>query len=183
MSPLVSRAIGLAALILPLVGLGATWLSTHKAAQQGTEWDVPVRGYDPGDYLRGHYVQFTYDWPTAEKKADDFMRGMIGDEMCIVGTAPVVEKLVEPPANPPSSGTPCANYVRSDSANMFGLDSGRLYASEAEAMRLQEALADPKQQGVVRVRLRPDGHLMPLRITFRPKPAEPKATASTPPAR
>jgi hypothetical protein len=174
----------MAALFLPLAGLGETWLSTHRATQQGTEWDVPVRGYDPGDYLRGHYVQFTYEWPVEETKADDFSGNMGGDEVCIVGKAPVVTRLVDPPATRPTSGAPCANYVRSEFVSEFGRgpSSGRLYASEAEAMRLQEALADPKQQGIVRVRLRPDGHLMPLRITFRPKPAEPKAKASTPPA-
>ena len=40
------------ALVLPLLGLAGTWTWTHVRAQQGTEWDVPIAGYDPRALLR-----------------------------------------------------------------------------------------------------------------------------------
>ena len=51
------------ALLLPLIGLGLIWLQTERESHEGSEWDVPIEGYDPRDLLRGHYVQFRYDWP------------------------------------------------------------------------------------------------------------------------
>jgi hypothetical protein len=47
----------------PLLGLAALWGWTEVRSRQGTEWLVPVAGYDPRDLLRGHYVLFQYDWP------------------------------------------------------------------------------------------------------------------------
>ena len=156
------------ALILPLAGLGATWGMTHVRAQQGIEWDVPIAGYDPRDLLRGHYVIYTYDWPGLD--ATD--RIDYSEELCIHGTAPVIDRVTS------GGGPGCANPVRAnDYAGDFlgGLWTGRLYVSQAEGARLQSRLMDPKLQGVVRVRLRDDGQVMPLRITFRPRPPAPAA--------
>ena len=58
-----------AALALPLLGLGGMWLQADRLSRQGTEWDVPIRGYDPRDLLQGHYVQFQYDWPGTDRKS------------------------------------------------------------------------------------------------------------------
>ena len=33
-------------LLLPLAGLGAVWVQTELQSREGTEWDVPVQGYD-----------------------------------------------------------------------------------------------------------------------------------------
>jgi hypothetical protein len=167
------RLLGALALVLPLAGLGATWGMTHVRAQQGTEWDVPIMGYDPRDLLRGHYVIYTYDWPGLEGTE----RWQRYGGLCLHGTAPRIER-----ATLGGDGR-CANPVRayeySDDVD-GGLFSGRLYVSQAEGARLQEQLTDPKLQGMVRVRLRDDGHITPLRITFRPRPPEPAATPVAP---
>ena len=60
------RAARLAAFALPLAGLAALWGWSDHLSRQGTDWLVPVAGYDPRDLLRGHYVQFAYDWPGLE---------------------------------------------------------------------------------------------------------------------
>lgn len=164
-----ARVLGALALTLPLVGLGATWSMTHVRAQQGTEWDVPIAGYDPRDLLRGHYVIYTYEWPGLEVVEQWELYG----DLCIHGTAPRIDRVTR------GAGTGCANPVRPDyyGDEIFGgMTTGRLYVSQAEGERLQRQLTDPKLQGTVRVRLRDDGHITPLRITFRPRPPEPAAT-------
>jgi len=162
-------AIRAAALVLPLLGLAATWVFTHVRAQQGTEWDVPIAGYDPRDLLRGHYVIYTYDWPGLENSET----WRYGGELCIHGTAPAIERVTG------GADPACANPVRGyDYSDDFGggIFTGRLYVSQAEGARLEGQLADPRLQATARIRLRDDGHITPLRITFRRRPAEPETT-------
>lgn len=157
------RLLGALALLLPLAGLGAAWGMTHVRAQQGTEWDVPIRGYDPRDLLRGHYVIYTYDWPGLE----GMERWERYGDLCLHGTAPRIERTTL------GIDAQCANPVRAyyGSSDLDGgLFTGRLYVSQAEGARLERQLMDPRLQGSVRVRLRDDGHITPLRITFRPRP-------------
>ena len=49
---------------------------------------------------------------------------------------------------------------------------GRAFVDRLRADGLEEKLRDPGLQGVVRIRLRDDGHVTPLSIRFRPRPAE-----------
>jgi hypothetical protein len=161
-------ALRAAALVLPLLGLAATWTLTHVRAQQGIEWDVPIAGYDPRDLLRGHYVIYTYEWPGLEDSGSWRYAG----ELCISGTAPAIERV--------TGGDPaCANPARaldySDSPD-GGLFTGRLYVPQAEGARLEKQLADPRLQGTVRIRLREDGYITPLRISFRPRSPQPEAS-------
>jgi hypothetical protein len=163
------RLLHLAALALPLLGLGGLWLSTERMSRQGTEWDVPVRGYDPRDLLQGHYVQFQYDWPGMAGADSAGLQPLYGQSLCLEGTAPQLSQ-----TRPRDERAPCAQFVRSDDAW-----EGRLYASQDEALRLQKQLQDPALQGMIRIRLRPDGHVTPLRLTFRPRPGEPAAAPTT----
>ncbi|MCE2843308.1 MAG: GDYXXLXY domain-containing protein [Novosphingobium sp.] len=158
----------IAALALPLLGLGASWLTTDRASRQGQEWEVPVQGYDPRDFLQGHYVMFQYDWPGLDE-------GQLGNvTLCLQGTAPKIDKVFR--VSDDGSGKPCANYVAAVApVRGFpnGSTGGRLYTSQDLALRMQQQLADPKLQGVLRFRLRPNGKIVPLGLTFRPRPAEP----------
>ena len=168
------RLLGALALVLPLAGLGAGWGMTHVRAQQGTEWDVPIMGYDPRDLLRGHYVIYTYDWPGLE----GLERWARHGDLCIHGTAPRIERTTL------GIDAQCANPVRGHAYSddlAGGLFTGRLYVSQAEGTRLERQLRDPKLQGMVRVRLRDDGHITPLRITFRPRPPAPAVLAAPTP--
>jgi len=157
-------------LALPLAGLATSWATTHRAAQQGTEWLVPIGGYDPRDLLRGHYVIYTYDWPGLEGGAADLMGEPV---LCLEGQAPNLARTHLP------DGEPCKRPVRASGGwndPEGGLASGRLYVSQERAAVLQRQLADPKLQGIVRIRVREDGHLTPLDITFRPRRAEVQPT-------
>lgn len=156
-----------AVLALPLAGLGLTWLSADRLSHQGTDWAVPVQGYDPRDMLRGHYVEFTYDWPGLERGEERFVPLLA---LCLEGTAPVVTKARSVAAD--ANG--CANFARSASDSVYGessLERGRLYASQDGALNLQNQLADTKQLALIHFRLRPDGHITPLRFSFRSRTA------------
>lgn len=164
-------AFRLLALILPLAGFAALWGWTHHRAQQGTDWDVPVQGYDPRDLLRGHYITFQFDWPGLAQ-ADLPASGW--GELCLVGKAPVIDRVFVP------AGQSCPNYVRADDMGSYyptGLVTGLLYVPQDKAAGLEEKLRDPGLQGVIRFRLRDDGHVTPLSISFRPRPAESAAVS------
>jgi hypothetical protein len=154
------------ALALPLAGLGWTWVSADRLSHQGTDWEVPVQGYDPRDLLRGHYVQFNYEWPGLDHAENEYAPLLA---LCLEGNPPEVTRVrvVDP------YDTACPNLARAAGDGVYGyseLETGRLYASQAEAARLQEELWDRAKQGVIQFRLRPDGHITPQRFTFRPRP-------------
>lgn len=161
------------ALALPLAGLGAIWAQTHRQSLGGTEWDVPVAGYDPRDLLRGHYVQFQYDWPGLKNE-------QYGGNLCLEGVPPRLVR-VRPvdDAAVAAGARPCDQLALglAHVADMAGgTMGGRLYASKEAATAMQDRLANPKLQGMLRMRLRADGHITPLRLTFRPRPSAPAAT-------
>jgi hypothetical protein len=162
------RLVGALALLFPLLGLGAVWVQTELLSRQGTEWDVPVQGYDPRDILRGHYVQFQYDWPGP--KPDD---GRAWTTLCLEGTPPHVVRAVPVYADDPDAPPAACPYRVGGEGRAAESLGGRLYAPKDAALDMQDKLADPKLQGVIRVRLRPDGHLTPLSMTFRPRATSP----------
>ena len=146
----------------PLLGLTALWGWSDVRSRQGTEWLVPIAGYDPRDLLRGHYVLFQYQWPGLERPG--------AGELCLHGRPPIVDRVTLA-----SSGRECVNYARAEDFGSYaptGLQTGRLYVPQDEGRRLERQLMDPRQQAFVRVRLREDGHLTPLALSFRRRPAE-----------
>lgn len=149
-------ALRLAALVLPLTGLGALWLIAGWQARSSSEWDVPIQGYDPRDLLQGHYVQFQYEWPGllrgSDRPANPSVRGL-----CLIGAAPRIDR-VEPADEAP--GCP-GRFVAP------GQDKqGRLYTSQAEAQRLQQQLSQSGKAAMVHFRLRSDGRITPLNLWF-----------------
>jgi hypothetical protein len=178
-----------AALLLPLAALAYSWASTYRLAQQGQEWLIPIQGYDPRDLLRGHFIRYRYDWPVAASADrprgatlfEDYNPG----ELCIEGVAPnitsvrAVDHALRRSDQP--SDQRCAIIVRAalgTRRDVRGLDSGILYTSQARAITLSRQLADPTQQGLLRVRIRPDGVMRPIDLAFRPKPAAKPETTS-----
>ena len=155
----------MSALALPLIGLGASWAVTHYKAQQGTEWDVPIRGYDPRDLLRGHYITFQYDWPGLTREGDGFA---YIETLCIKGTAPAITRTSQPKSGsaPPSDCAAIAKASRWDEGGN-GLGNGMFYVPQTKAGDYERKLRDPKQQGVMRVRIREDGRVRPISLTFR----------------
>jgi GDYXXLXY protein len=150
----------LAAAILPLLGLGALWVQSDRTYNTGTDWEVPIQGYDPRDYLRGHYVEFSYDWPGI----DEF-RDVPPKMMCLEGKAPNLNRVTA------ESDGPCAHPIRADASGVYSWDAltrGRLYLGQDRAETLQEQLQNRDQRGIVTIRQREDGSFTAISIRFRP---------------
>lgn len=179
----------LVALAIPLFGLGALWATAHVRSTQGSDWDVPIMGYDPRDLLRGHYVEYRYDWPgLRDEQRDSFYDESLG--LCIKGNAPRVASVSVVNVADASRQTDCAAVVR---ANMWaeegvnGVITDRIYIPQTRGREYEDRLRDPDQIGIVRVRIRPDGHITPLSLTFRarlaserPEPLDSQAVEATP---
>lgn len=165
-----NRLSRLAAGVLPLAGLAGIWGWSDHLSRQGTEWDVLIIGYDPRDYLRGHYVEYSYDWPGV----DALGRQM--EFLCLEGEAPVITmaRQVEDEAELAS----CTHPVRANPAGVYGrasLERGRLYVGQERAKRLEQGLANREQRGIIRIRQRNDGTITPIDIRFRPLTVEEQA--------
>ncbi|AOL93566.1 GDYXXLXY domain-containing protein [Porphyrobacter sp. LM 6] len=160
-----SRFARLAAVLVPLIGLALLWVQSERTYNSGTEWEVPIQGYDPRDYLRGHYIEFSYDWPGI----DEF-RDVPPQKLCLEGDAPNLAGVTADAARP------CAHPVRADLGGVYGWDAltrGRLYIGQDRAQALQKQLRDGDQRGIVTIRQREDGSFTAVSIRFRPlTPAE-----------
>ena len=158
-----SRFFGrLAAAVLPLLGLGALWVESDRTYHSGTEWEVPIMGYDPRDYLRGHYVEFEYAWPGGENLGDIYY-----EALCLEGVAPTIAKV----RWLQTDSEPCAHPLRKNPGGVYsgdGLFRGRLYVGQERAAQLQEQLRNRDQAGIVTIRQREDGSFTPVSIRFRP---------------
>ena len=180
------RLASLLAIALPLVGLSGMWASTERWSKQGTDWLVPVEGYDPRDLLRGHYVQFRFAWPGAEEPAFAASATVEPENYpfggCVTGTAPTIDRVVR--IDSEAARDACPHLLAPAETTMFGTPDlpreGRLYVAQTAGRRLEEQLRNPKLQGLVRVRLRSDGTVTPLELSFRPRPPQPESAADSP---
>ena len=155
-----NRLMRLAAVVVPVLGLGALWTQSDRTYHQGTEWEVPIQGYDPRDYLRGHYVEFEYDWPGLE--LDQLMAP---PQLCLVGAAPRIDRVAVPATGP------CSRPLKAGESGVYGfgaLSRGRLYLGQDRAAQLEEQLRNGDQRGIVTIRQRDDGSFTPIGIRFRP---------------
>jgi hypothetical protein len=154
-----------ASLLLPLGGLAVGWAVTDYRARQGTDWEIPVAGYDPRDLLRGHYIAYQYAWPGL-KGEDEFTSGADGaSALCLEGTAPIITRTVNLDKEP----QPCATKIRPTPGSEQTLTNGIIYISQTKADAMQKQLGDPKVQSFIRVRIREDGIMRPLELVFRPR--------------
>lgn len=175
MKPFVSPRYVLAlALLVPMVALAGSWAVTHRLAQQGEEWLIPITGYDPRDLLRGHYVQYRYDWPVQRNASlDDPTHELAhGEALCVRGVAPRIDSVrpVTSGSGPEGEdGRGCAIIARATLGTrreVQGLDTGIFFASQDRALALSRQLADPALRGFVRVRIREDGVMRPVAMEF-----------------
>ena len=164
-----SRLLRLGTLALPLVGFAALWGWSDYQSRQGTEWDVEIQGYDPRDLLRGHYVQFTYDWNGIDGRLGS---GGSPLALCFEGTPPGPPLVTRVDGDLDS----CAYPVEVDYGGVYGADGllrGRLYLGQERALEVEEMLLDPDLRGIVRVRLGTNRKLTPIDISFRREGVEP----------
>lgn len=156
-----NQMVRLAAVTVPLLGLAMLWGMSDQTYHQGTEWEVPVTGYDPRDILRGHYAEFGYDWPGAGGGQAAPL-----DALCLSGTAPVIASV-----SALRDGDTCAHPLRAAAGDVYGTNGlirGRLYVGQDRAAQLDAQLRRSDQRGIVTIRQRNDGSFTPISIRFRP---------------
>lgn len=158
-----------AALVLPLIGLATAWAISHQRGERGTDWEVPVQGYDPRDLLRGHYLVFQYDWPIED---EDAVPGP-GMMLCLDGDAPNLTSVEVVPLQ-----TRCPRPLRAAPGDT--LLAGKLYIPQERAASLEKQLADPALRGIVTLRVRENGRYTPMGIRFEPRPPQPEPSAAEP---
>lgn len=181
--PLPPRAL-LAALLLPLVGLIGGAIMAWWQTSHGSIWEVPIRGYDPRDLLRGHYIRFQYDWATPARPS-------AGDpehwRLCFRhrGAATVVTLFASTDRTPKACQAIARQIPGHDGLLMEhgGQGHGRFYLGEADARPLERLLADPARKVSARVIVTASGRLTPLDILVDGKPYRQVLTATTVPAR
>ena len=170
---MMGRGLHLLVVILPVLGLAGLWGWSDHLSRQGTDWEVEIQGYDPRDLLRGHYVQFSYDWPEppSEEQGDDgeLRRFEPGPRLlCLYGDAPVLERAERIEED---GFAACEHPARANPASVYGFNSlerGRFYVSQDRATEIENEMRDRDQRGIVRIRQRDDGTITPIAIRFRP---------------
>lgn len=167
----------LAVLVVPIAGLAALWASSDTLSRRGTDWEVPIQGYDPRDLLRGHYVEFRYAWPIRAQEGEDEMSRPVpfARHLCLIGRPPVITQALsfDDPSDPLFEQ--CEHKLSVQPGSVYGADSlntGRLYVGQERALELQDGLRNRDQRGIVRFRQREDGVLTALDIRFRPLTAD-----------
>lgn len=161
------------ALLLPLAGLGLIWLMTDRESREGTEWDVPIAGYDPRDLLRGHYVQFRYDWPAVAHE-DIPIWSTSRKSLCIRGTAPDIDsvEVLDISGFSEEMESSCDATAKANPWSEEGDDGlirDRIYVPQEEGRDYDRKLANPGLQGIVRIRINNKGFITPLSLSFQPR--------------
>lgn len=164
------------ALALPIVALAALVGEQELRFRNAQQVNVPVRGYDPRDLLRGHYItgQFDWDWDAVPEQ------GGAGGLCILPGTAarPKVRFIKEwqPDDRPADCRAVVAGRLASRAVAATPtfvpktLDSGapgvRLYVSETRAPELEELIRKHPGALTVDLAVRPDGSaaIMALRV-------------------
>jgi len=156
---MMGRSLQLAVVLLPALGLAGLWATSEYQSRQGLDWEVEVQGYDPRDLLRGHYVEYSYDWAGLED-------GPTPEILCLEG---------DPPGPPIVSRADqveqCEHPIRANLNSVYGSESlmrGRLYVGQERALEIEELMFDREQRGIIRLRVREDGSFNPIDVRFRP---------------
>ncbi|NQX93458.1 MAG: GDYXXLXY domain-containing protein, partial [Erythrobacter sp.] len=151
-------------LVVPIAGLAALWVSSENLSRQGTDWEVAVEGYDPRDLLRGHYVEFRYDWPIQREPSDEdeLWVERFPSYLCLIGDPPAIAEALEFEDVSDPLFEQCEHKLIVQPGSVYGYGSlaqGRLYVGQDRALELEEGLRERDQRGIVTFRQREDGVL------------------------
>jgi len=151
---------------MALLGLLAAWGILARQETTGTEWQVAVTAIQIGSGPLGNTVSFRYLWPSL----DDGLS--YASALCIEGDAPNIGSVRALDGSSPSTA-PCPYKISTEEGwqGENPLAQGRLFPPAADIVPIRQALNEGRRQPVLRFRLRPDGHIVPLGLTFRPRAA------------
>lgn len=145
------------ALLLPLIVLGLTATVQQHSIRSASSWTIPISGYDPRDPLRGHYLNFSYDWQIAGTAS--LCSSTEGCTLCLEEGTKIVAT-VRP------AGATCRHPVDLKRSNIgfrpglrgTAVFTGRIFVSEARAPILTRTLE--RSPAFLLARLTTDGRLV-----------------------
>lgn len=146
----------IAALALPVAVLGAMVGDAERTIAKAPVMRVAIRGYDPRDMLRGHYLRYQFDWNAEIPFIGRVVR------LCVLSAPADAPARVRPLAPGSQPGADCVLVVdgwgetlaearRAESQGDVpgrlqftpdGIGSGRLYVPERHAARLETLLRE-----------------------------------------
>jgi hypothetical protein len=156
-------AVVIATLALPVVVLGAMVADAERSLAAGGVMRVAIRGYDPRDVLRGHYLNYQFDWSVEPTFVGRVAR------LCVMSAPADAPARVRPLAErgTDASTAGCAFIVNGTGTFLAearrlepgergpagrlefwptGVSSGRLYVPERHAQQLERLLREGKVQ-------------------------------------
>jgi hypothetical protein len=159
----------LAAILLPLIGLVGTAGWAAWQTRIGTEWRVPIQGYDPRDLLRGHFITFRYVWPMPDE------RRLAADwRICFSGPpeAPTI-RLLGPEVVKGAGCTAIAQAMPGHDAltlDASGIGRGTFYLDERYAGRIGDMLVRGGHEVSLVLVVTASGRLTPRDLLVDGKP-------------
>jgi hypothetical protein len=173
MKRLVTIAVA-AVLALPLVTLGAMVGDAERRIANADVLRVAIRGYDPRDLLRGHYLRYQFEWNAEIPFIDRVNR------LCVLQAPADAAATVRPlPWNKPEAAAADCRFVVNGWGEVIaesrraepgergpagrlrfvpsGVEDGRLYVPERHARELERLLAEGKVRLTIDLAVTPDG--------------------------
>ncbi|HJQ57311.1 MAG TPA: GDYXXLXY domain-containing protein [Vineibacter sp.] len=163
-----------AALALPVLALGAMVGDAERRIARADVMRVAIRGYDPRDLLRGHYLRYRFDWNAetpfigrvtrlcvsqAPANAPATVRALAANgehsstSDCLFVLDGWGETLAEARRAAPGERGPAGRMEFTPS----GVQGGRLYVPEQHAAQLERLLIEGKVQLTIDLAVTRDG--------------------------
>jgi hypothetical protein len=161
------------ALALPLAVLGLMVADAERARADAGIIRVAIRGYDPRDPLRGHYLRYQFDWNAETPFIGEVTR------LCVL-SAPVTQPARVRPLNDMQASTAQCVLILNGRGQVLaearrtelgetgstgrlqftpkGVESGRLYVPEEHARELEQLLSEDSVRLTIDLAVRRDGH-------------------------
>ncbi len=134
----------LAALLLPVIGLGTGIWRNQAALGQAELWRIPITGYDPRDPLRGRFIVFAYAWDVQGSAEQCEAPG--GCQLCLEQAGDSVRAIIT------AKGESCPGRVDLDLSQISLRQpfregetlafTSRIFVSETSAPRLEQQLRE-----------------------------------------
>lgn len=161
------------ALALPLAVLALMVAEAERARADAGIIRVAIRGYDPRDPLRGHYLRYQFDWNAETPFIGEVRR------LCVISAPAGQPARVRPLSDARAATAPCvvvlngrgqvlAEARRAEPGETGpagrlqftpkGVESGRLYVPEEHARELERLLREDRVRLTIDLAVRRDGH-------------------------
>lgn len=143
----IPRFAGLLALMIMIALPSLLLVKAAYDRHNGKIWRIEIAGYDPRDLLRGHYLNFRYDWNFAQ--TNDVRSCEYGKNCCLCLTEASPGNHMNPVAKTMACNAPeirqCQSVVTSGRGVGPALGGHVYFIPEKQAAQVENLLRDEKQ--------------------------------------